>query len=121
MNNLALTRGYQGDHIGVRQLQERAIEKRKQMLGDGHPDTVSSMDNLAVTLSNQGDFDGARRLQENALAMTTHVLGDKHPSTLTSMNNLAIACSRPGIADTVATAKLLSRLETQPDIAQSGG
>jgi hypothetical protein len=39
------------------------MEKRKQVLGDDHPDTLTSMANLAATYSNQGrwkDAEGSR-------------------------------------------------------------
>ena len=41
---------------------ERALEIRKRMLGEEHPDTLASMNSLASTLSKQGDLPGARRL-----------------------------------------------------------
>jgi hypothetical protein len=58
------------------------------VLGDEHPNTLTSMNNLAATLGAQGDLDGARGLEEQVLAARRRVLGDQHPDTLTSINNL---------------------------------
>ena len=63
------------------------------MLGEEHPDTLTSMNNLASTLRAQGDYAGARRLQERVLEVRTRVLGEEHPDTLTSMHNLALTLS----------------------------
>ena len=60
------------------------------MLGEEHPDTLTSMNNLAWTLGAQGDHAGARRLQERVLEVRTRVLGKEHPNTLTSMLNLGL-------------------------------
>jgi tetratricopeptide (TPR) repeat protein len=64
-------------------------EIRSRILGDEHPDTLTSMNNLAETLSAQGDLTGAREKQEEVLEIRSRILGDEHPDTLTSMNNLA--------------------------------
>ena len=37
----------QGDYAGARQLEERVLEARKRVLGEEHPDTLTSMNNLA--------------------------------------------------------------------------
>jgi hypothetical protein len=68
----------------------QALAVRRRVLGEDHPDTLTSMNNLAETLRSQGDLGAARRLQEQALAVRRRVLGEDHPDTLTSMNNLAL-------------------------------
>jgi tetratricopeptide (TPR) repeat protein len=59
------------------------------VLGEEHPNTLTTMNNLALTLTNQGDYPGARELQEQVLEIVRKVLGEEHPDTLTAMNNLA--------------------------------
>ena len=76
--------------------QERVLEVRARVLGEEHPDTLTSMGNLAVTLSAQGDHAGARQLEERVLEVRKRVLGEEHPSTLTSMGNLAVTLSAQG-------------------------
>lgn len=61
----------------------------KHVLGEKHPNTLTSMNNLAMTLLEQGDLPRARRLQEAELELSKRVLGEAHRDTLTSMNNLA--------------------------------
>lgn len=63
-------------------------EIRRRILGDEHPDTLTSMNNLAVTLSDQGDLTGAREKQEEVLEITSRILGDEHPDTSVSAWNL---------------------------------
>jgi hypothetical protein len=58
------------------------------VLGEDHPETLTSMNNLADTRHSLGDLDGARQLHEQALAGRRRVLGEDHPDSLTSMNNL---------------------------------
>lgn len=67
----------------------RALEIEKSLLGEEHPNTLTSMSNLAITLLTAGDLAGARELQESELEIAKRVLGSEHQDTLTSMNNLA--------------------------------
>ncbi len=64
MNNLAETLRALGDHAGARELHEQTLAARRRLLGDEHPDTLSSMNNLAETLGALGDHAGARELHE---------------------------------------------------------
>jgi hypothetical protein len=73
----------------ARSMQSRSVNFYRQVLGEEHPDTLTSMNNLAATLHAQGDLPGARALQEIVLKVWHWVLGEEHPGTLTSMNNLA--------------------------------
>jgi hypothetical protein len=60
------------------------MEKRKQVLGDDHPDTLTSMANLAAaTYSNQGRWNDAEGLEVVVMEKRKQVLGDDHPDTLT--------------------------------------
>ena len=65
------------------------MEKRKEVLGEGHPSTLTSMNNLAMTYSNQGRWEEAEKLVVEVMEKRKEVLGEGHPSTLTSMHNLA--------------------------------
>jgi Tetratricopeptide repeat len=72
------------------QLDEDTLARRRRVLGDDHPDTLTSANNLAAGLRAAGDHEGARRLDEDTLARQRRVLGDDHPSTLRSAGSLAI-------------------------------
>ena len=61
------------------------METMKQVLGDDHPDTLTSMENLASTYRNQGRWKEAEMLEVVVMEKTKQVLGDDHPDTLTHM------------------------------------
>jgi citrate lyase synthetase len=78
-----------GRYNVAEELEVQVMETRKRVLGDEHPDTLTSMGNLASTYSNQGRWREAEELQVQVMETTKRVLGDVHPDTLTSMGNLA--------------------------------
>ncbi|KAK0725411.1 hypothetical protein B0H67DRAFT_641836 [Lasiosphaeris hirsuta] len=80
---------YQGRWKDAEKFQFKAVKWRKEVLGDKHPSTLSSIANLASTYRNQGRWKEAETLEVQVMEMRKKVLGDEHPSTLTSMNNLA--------------------------------
>ncbi|KAF1948247.1 kinesin light chain [Byssothecium circinans] len=67
----------------------QVMETRKRVLGEEHPDTLTSMANLASTYRNQGRWKEAEELQAKELEICLKVLGKEHPDTLASMANLA--------------------------------
>jgi len=71
------------------ELEVRVVETTKRVLGEEHPDTLSSMANLASTYWNQGRWKEAEELQVRVMETTKRVLGKEHPDTLTSIANLA--------------------------------
>ncbi|MFE2716360.1 tetratricopeptide repeat protein, partial [Streptomyces mirabilis] len=72
-------------------LLEAVLTQRVRVLGDDHPDTLTSRNNLASAYQAAGDLDRAIPLLEAVLTQRVRVLGDDHPHTLTSRNNLASA------------------------------
>jgi tetratricopeptide (TPR) repeat protein len=79
-----------GEPPASRPLLERALAYRRQLLGDDHPDTLTSASNLAHDLWALGEYEQARRLNEDTLARSRRVLGDDHPDTLISAALLAV-------------------------------
>jgi hypothetical protein len=77
-------------------LNEELLARRRRVLGEDHPDTLSAALDLANDLSNLGDYQAARRLDEGILARRREVLGEDHPDTLTSASNLARDLSNLG-------------------------
>jgi Tetratricopeptide repeat len=57
---------------------------RKRVLGQEHPDTLTSMANLASKYRNQGRWKEAEELEVQVKETRKRVLGQEHPSTLTS-------------------------------------
>ena len=78
-----------GDYRLARTQEEQVLAARRRLLGDEHPDTLTSRSSLAVTLGALGDHVAARTLHEQTLAARRRLLGDEHPDTLSSLNNLA--------------------------------
>jgi len=71
------------------------METTKRVLGEEHPDALTSMANLASTYWNQGRWKEAEELGVLVMETTKRVLGEEHPDSLTSMANLAIDISGP--------------------------
>ncbi len=85
-----------GAYASARSAFEQQVKARRSLLGQEHPDTLTSMSNLAATFLAQGELDGAGRLQEAALEASKRMLGEEHPLTLTSMSNLANTLNAQG-------------------------
>ena len=79
----------QGQWNKAEKLQQQAVEIRKRLLGQEHPDTLTSMANLALTYWNQGRWKEAEELGVQVMETKKRVLGQEDPNTLTSMGNLA--------------------------------
>ena len=70
-------------------LNVRGYEILQELLGEEHPDTLTSMNNLAATYWRQRKLEDAADLYEKTLERQRRILGEEHPDTLTSMHNLA--------------------------------
>jgi eukaryotic-like serine/threonine-protein kinase len=82
----------------------QALNIRRRVLGDKHPDTLVSMSNLGRTLSVEGRHLEGAKLLRDTLAMQQRVLGSEHPDTLATTQRLAIAVGWEG--DIAAEEKL---------------
>jgi hypothetical protein len=78
-----------GAYANAERMEGRSLESRKRVLGEGHPDTLTSMNNLAGTYMRQGRWDEAEKLQVEVMKKSKEALREGHPSTLMSMGNLA--------------------------------
>ncbi|KAJ7904909.1 hypothetical protein B0H13DRAFT_1881498 [Mycena leptocephala] len=72
------------------------LEKRKLLLGEEHPDTLSAMANLAVSYRKLGQLKEAAELEAVVLEKRKLLLGEEHPDTLSAMANLAVSCGELG-------------------------
>ena len=80
----------QGKHTLARPLFEKALEIRRRLLTDNHPDTATSYNNLADNLDEEGKFAVSQPLYEKALEIRRRLLTDDHPDTATSYNDVAL-------------------------------
>jgi tetratricopeptide (TPR) repeat protein len=68
---------------------ERALELQRRVLGEGHPDSLNTINSLAEMFEDQGKYQQAEPLFIRALEVRRRVLGQEHPETLATMNGLA--------------------------------
>ncbi|KAF8143450.1 hypothetical protein K438DRAFT_1783749 [Mycena galopus ATCC 62051] len=81
---------YAGRSTEAMKLEINTLEKRGEILGDDHPETLTVMNNLASTYQSLGQIQDAEQLQLVVLERRRKILGAEHINTLTAMNNLAI-------------------------------
>ena len=77
-------------------LLEQLLTDCVRVLGEDHPDTLTSRNNLAGAYELVGRLTEAITLYEQVLPDCVRVLGEDHPNTLTSRNNLAGAYESAG-------------------------
>jgi tetratricopeptide (TPR) repeat protein len=85
-----------GVYADAEKMEERSLEARLKVLGEGHPDTLGSMGSLASTYSDQGRWEEAEKLEVGVMEKRKEVLGKGHPDTLASISNLSMTYSRQG-------------------------
>ncbi len=96
LNRAATYLHTRGEPRPARALYERVHLLRRNMLGEDHPDTLTSANHLANDLRALGEHERARELDEDTLTRCRRVLGDDHPDTLFAANNLALDLSAIG-------------------------
>ena len=88
MKALAGVYTQQGKYELAQPLYIECLEKRKQLLGDDHPDTLASINNLAILYYNQGKYNEAEPLYKECLEKRKQKLGDDHSDTKETKKNL---------------------------------
>jgi tetratricopeptide (TPR) repeat protein len=74
---------------------QQALELRKRLLGEEHPDVALSLNNLALLYKSQGHYAEAEPLYMQALEITERSLGANHPNTVTIRKNLQDLRDKP--------------------------
>ncbi|WP_203755525.1 tetratricopeptide repeat protein, partial [Actinoplanes cyaneus] len=93
-----------GEYLSARRYLTQSVEVRSHLLGEEHPNTLTSMHSLANALFALGELMAAPTLHERTLAVRRRVLGEEHPDTLTSMDNFA--CVLHGLGELRAAREL---------------
>jgi tetratricopeptide (TPR) repeat protein len=88
-NNQVVQFYQQGQFEQALPFAEKSYRLRKEVLGERHPDTLTSLNNLAEIYRVMGRLSEALPLSKKGYRLFKEVLGEKHPYTLTSLNNLA--------------------------------
>ncbi|USP76252.1 kinesin light chain 3 [Curvularia clavata] len=86
----------QGRWKEAEELLVQVTEMSLRVLGEEHPNTLTSIANLASTYRKQGRWKEAEELEVQVTEMSLRVLGEEHPSTLTSIANLASTYRKQG-------------------------
>ncbi|KAJ7444336.1 hypothetical protein FB451DRAFT_1434524 [Mycena latifolia] len=93
---LATMYGNSGVFHQAAELDKVVLSKRRELLGEDHPETLRSMGNLAVRYSQMGQFHKAAELEKVVLNKRRELFGEDHPDTLSAMGNLALRYSQMG-------------------------
>ncbi|QDT42654.1 photosystem I assembly protein Ycf3 [Gimesia alba] len=78
-----------GEYAEAEPLYLQAIEIRRAVLGETHPDFATTLNNLAGLYKSQGRYEDAEPLFLQAIEIRCAVQGETHPDFATSLNNLA--------------------------------
>ena len=81
--------GLQGRYAEAEELCRDVLAARRRVLGDDHPDTLTSRDTLAWLAGLQGRRAEAVELHRQVLADRSRVLGAHHPDTQATRDELA--------------------------------
>lgn len=81
----------EAERLGV-----QVMEARIRVLGEKHPNTLTSVERLASTYRAQGLWPKAEELQLRVMEARKRVLGEEHPDTLNSMANLSLTYGDQG-------------------------
>ena len=71
----------QGRYEEAEPLYIQALDMRKKLLGEEHPDVATSLNNLAGLYFSQGRYEEAEPLYIQSLDMRKKLLGEEHPYT----------------------------------------
>jgi tetratricopeptide (TPR) repeat protein len=126
LSNLAYLYSSQGRYDQAEPLLVQALELRKRLLQEDHPNVATSLNNLALLYKSQGRYAEAEPLLVQALELRKRLLGEDHPDVATSLNNLAALYDSQGRYDQaeplyLQALELWKRLlgEDHPDVATS--
>lgn len=81
---------------GASQAQTQALTLHRQMLGNDHPITLTSIANMGALLQTQGRLEEAEPLFIEALKGSRRVLGNDHPDTLKSISGMGALLQSQG-------------------------
>ncbi len=68
--------------------QTEALDIRRRVLGEEHPDTLTSIGRMGMLVGDQGKLAEAERYDREVLEKRRRVLGNEHPDTLSALHNL---------------------------------
>ncbi len=96
LNDLGHLAGEGGALPKALNLQNQALEIRKEVLGEKHPDYAMSLNNVGTTYGEMGSHQKALNLLNQALEVRKEVLGEKHPDYARSLSNVGVTYGEMG-------------------------
>ena len=81
-SNLVMILGRVSEEQAARELAEDTLARRRRVLGEDHPDTLTSAFILVGALTQLGEYHAARELNDDIIARRRRLLGDEHPQTM---------------------------------------
>ncbi|KAJ7440748.1 hypothetical protein FB451DRAFT_1377465 [Mycena latifolia] len=87
---------FSGKPEKAEELEVVGLEKRRNILGEDHPNTLQAMYWLAWAYEHMAKWDKAEELGRIVLRKRSEILGENHPDTLEALGNLAIVCNKLG-------------------------
>ena len=69
-------------------LYEKSLARRRRVLGNTDPHTLTSINNMALLRGDMGEYEAAATLMREALAGRRRVLGEDHPFTQSSLEGM---------------------------------
>lgn len=97
--NIGLVYRNLGDYNKAFEYYFKALEIRKDVLGEKHPNTAGSYGNIGVVYHNLEDYDKALEFYNKALEIDKDVLGENHHDTAISYNNIGVVYDELGDYD----------------------
>jgi CHAT domain-containing protein/tetratricopeptide (TPR) repeat protein len=76
-----------------------ALSIQREVLGERHPNTITSLSRLGKLLLDQENLAEARPLLERVLRLRQEVLGERHPDTIGSLSSVGMLLAREGKLD----------------------
>ncbi|MBN2607899.1 MAG: tetratricopeptide repeat protein [Candidatus Fermentibacteraceae bacterium] len=80
----------QGDYAKALEYGLKALEIRRKVFGEEHPDVAASHHNVGDALYEQGEYSEALEHYEKALAIRRGAYGEEHPDVADSLNDMCI-------------------------------
>jgi serine/threonine protein kinase/tetratricopeptide (TPR) repeat protein len=77
-------------------LEQQALDARRRVLGEDHPDTIASIGNVGAFLAKQGKLSEGEPYYHDVLERSRRVNGEEHPRTLTCIANLGFLLKSQG-------------------------
>lgn len=85
---LARLRADQGEFEQAVQSLRTVLQQQTQLLGERHPETLTTLFDLGKVLRKQGNYAQAEEIQRREWALSIDVMGEQHPETLVSLEGL---------------------------------